>query len=156
MPPWCDKTPSGTTSLIVYGFVAANVVVFLTEFSLPREALLDLAATFGVVAAFFVPVMWLLLQFLPGVASLGLEVAHGGVAYWVHVGGFPVAMVLINFWPARDIPLRKPNGKPQKTYVRHLGRTGAGGLGAISTRRSNLAWATMETASFAARAWWRG
>jgi membrane associated rhomboid family serine protease len=221
MLPLRDRNPSGTTPIVMYGLIAANVAVFLVEVSLPRELLPDIILTFGVVPArvsqafrgeasivtaallpaltsmflhggflhlllnmwflqifgdnvegrvghagflvfyllsglgataghcllapgsrvpmvgasgaiagilgayavcwprariitvipiFFLPyflelpavvvlVMWFLLQLLRGVASLGVEVARGGVAYWAHAGGFLVGIVLVMLWP---------------------------------------------------------
>ncbi len=68
----------------------ARVVTLIPFFFLPY--LVELPA-------FVVLFMWFLLQFLQGVATLGVEVAHGGVAYWAHVGGFVVGVLLVVLWP---------------------------------------------------------
>ena len=63
--------------------------------------------TFPVPAAFLI-VFWFLLQLLNGVADLGA--ASGvtqGVAFWAHVGGFLVGLVLV--WVFRR---RRPRRKP--------------------------------------------
>jgi membrane associated rhomboid family serine protease len=47
----------------------------------------------AVVPALFVIGFWFVLQLLQGLGSLGRDVA-GGVAWWAHVGGFVLGMVL--------------------------------------------------------------
>ena len=42
---------------------------------------------------------WFLLQFLQGAASLGVQFAHGGVAYGAHVVGFVVGAALVLLLP---------------------------------------------------------
>jgi len=41
-------------------------------------------------------VLWFVLQFVSGVSSLGVAAASGGVAWWAHIGGFLVGMVITN------------------------------------------------------------
>lgn len=45
------------------------------------------------IPAFFILGYWFLLQFLEGVGSLGAS-ASGGVAWWAHIGGFLLGMLL--------------------------------------------------------------
>lgn len=56
------------------------------------------------VPALFFLFIWFLLQLISGVASIGAD-AVGGVAWWAHVGGFVVGMVLMNFWRRRPAPI---------------------------------------------------
>jgi membrane associated rhomboid family serine protease len=65
--------------------------------------------------AFIFLIAWFLFQFLSGASQLGAAADSGGVAYWAHMGGFVVGIVLL--WimpknPARQrlswIDLRKP------------------------------------------------
>jgi membrane associated rhomboid family serine protease len=48
-------------------------------------------------------VYWFVIQFFSGVASLGMSHTTGGVAFWAHVGGFIMGMLLTGFFrrPAR-------------------------------------------------------
>jgi len=49
--------------------------------------------------------LWFLLQFAYGAASLAAATASaGGVAWWAHVGGFVIGMILVNFFPRKDRP----------------------------------------------------
>src|SRR5713101_2759951 len=43
---------------------------------------------------------WFVIQFLSGLQSLGMRTA-GGVAWWAHIGGFVLGVVLIKLWPQR-------------------------------------------------------
>lgn len=38
--------------------------------------------------------IWLAMQILPGIMSLGQDMAMGGVAWWAHIGGFAAGWVL--------------------------------------------------------------
>ena len=40
--------------------------------------------------------LWFLVQFLSGVSSLGSAAQNGGVAWWAHVGGFLLGMLLVS------------------------------------------------------------
>ncbi|MGD2174299.1 MAG: rhomboid family intramembrane serine protease [Candidatus Brocadiaceae bacterium] len=72
----------------------------------PRARILTLVPVFFFLhfielPAVFVLGMWFLVQFLQGTASLGVTFAHGGVAYWAHVGGFLAGLILVKVWPTR-------------------------------------------------------
>jgi membrane associated rhomboid family serine protease len=47
---------------------------------------------------------WFVAQFFNGTASLASSAATdtGGVAWWAHVGGFVIGMLLINLFPRKD------------------------------------------------------
>lgn len=49
MLPLRDRNPSATTPFVVYGLIAANVLLFLYEVSLPKEALNELFRNYAVV-----------------------------------------------------------------------------------------------------------
>ena len=55
------------------------------------------------VPALFVLGFWFVLQLLQGAASLGVQFAHGGVAYGAHVGGFVVGALLIGLLPKKKL-----------------------------------------------------
>jgi membrane associated rhomboid family serine protease len=41
-------------------------------------------------------VLWFVLQFASGLSSLSVAAASGGVAWWAHVGGFLMGMLITN------------------------------------------------------------
>ena len=41
---------------------------------------------------------WFLLQFFSGIGSLGPSAQAGGVAYWAHVGGFVLGIIVALFY----------------------------------------------------------
>ena len=46
---------------------------------------------------------WFVMQFLYGTASLASATPNsGGVAWWAHVGGFVIGMLLVGLFPRRD------------------------------------------------------
>jgi membrane associated rhomboid family serine protease len=60
----------------------------------PRSRILTLVFIFLVpIPAVIILGYWFILQFLSGVSSLG-AVASGGVAWWAHVGGFLLGMLI--------------------------------------------------------------
>ncbi|MFO8009096.1 MAG: rhomboid family intramembrane serine protease, partial [Candidatus Brocadiia bacterium] len=86
MLPLRDKNPPGTTPVVLYALIVANVAAFLFEFSLPDEQLRAALTRFGVVPSQVVaalrgeaPLLAALL--LPAFTSMFL---HGG---WVHLLG---------------------------------------------------------------------
>jgi membrane associated rhomboid family serine protease len=74
----------------------------------PRARVLTILPVFYFITFVDVPAMvvlgfWFLLQLLQGAASLGVQFAHGGVAYGAHVGGFVVGALLIGVVPGRKL-----------------------------------------------------
>jgi len=63
--------------------------------------------TFVELPAVIVLGFWFVVQLFGGTISLGAEFAHGGVAYWAHVGGFVAGVFAIRVLPARKRPLRR-------------------------------------------------
>jgi membrane associated rhomboid family serine protease len=60
----------------------------------PRSRILTLVFIFLVpIPAVFILGYWFFLQFVAGVSSLG-EIAQGGVAWWAHIGGFLLGMIV--------------------------------------------------------------
>ena len=46
---------------------------------------------------------WFIMQFFYGTASLAAATSNaGGVAWWAHVGGFVIGMILVGLFPRRD------------------------------------------------------
>jgi membrane associated rhomboid family serine protease len=56
--------------------------------------------------ALFLLGFWFLIQLVQGATSLGVEFAHGGVAYWAHIGGFGAGALLIKLLPVSRRPRR--------------------------------------------------
>jgi len=66
----------------------------------PRARVVTLVPLFFVITFLELPAvlvlgMWFFMQLFQGVASVGASYAHGGVAYFAHVGGFVAGYVLI-------------------------------------------------------------
>ncbi|MBX5465068.1 MAG: rhomboid family intramembrane serine protease [Clostridia bacterium] len=73
--------------LVKYPWARVTTVIPLGFFIVPLH----------IPAAVFL-VFWFAVQFLSGAASLGVEYASGGVAYWVHVGGFLAGAALVSLF----------------------------------------------------------
>jgi membrane associated rhomboid family serine protease len=68
----------------------------------PRSRVLTLVFIFLVpIPAVIILGFWFVLQFLSGLSSLG-AVASGGVAWWAHVGGFLLGLLLTALLKGHD------------------------------------------------------
>jgi membrane associated rhomboid family serine protease len=80
--------PSLGASGAISGVMGAYLVLY------PRARVLTLVFIFLIpVPAVVILVLWFLLQFASGVSSLGMA-ATGGVAWWAHIGGFLLGMLI--------------------------------------------------------------
>jgi membrane associated rhomboid family serine protease len=83
-----STVPALGASGAISGVMGAYMLLF------PRERILTLVFIFLIpIPAVFILGYWFLLQFLSGVNALGSG-ASGGVAWWAHVGGFLLGMLL--------------------------------------------------------------
>jgi hypothetical protein len=83
-----SAVPALGASGAISGVMGAYAVLY------PRARVLTLVFIFLVpIPAYIILGYWFLLQFLAGVTSLGM-VAAGGVAWWAHIGGFLLGMLL--------------------------------------------------------------
>lgn len=83
-----SSLPALGASGAISGVMGAYAVLF------PRARVLMLFFVFLVpVPAYFVLGYWFLLQFLSGIGEFGAS-ASGGVAWWAHIGGFLMGMVI--------------------------------------------------------------
>src|SRR5713226_3591039 len=83
-----SSLPAVCASGAISGVMGAYALLY------PRARVLTLLFVFLVpIPAFVILGYWFLLQFLAGVSSLGAE-ATGGVAWWAHIGGFLLGMLL--------------------------------------------------------------
>src|SRR5260370_772510 len=95
--PLKDLNPHRTYPFVNTGLILANILLFFSHFSLLLPARSRLLTS---VFVFLFPIpavitlgYWFVLQFLSGLSSLGAA-ASGGVAWWAHVGGFLLGMLI--------------------------------------------------------------
>jgi len=88
------------------GAIAAVMGAYLVKF--PRTRIVTLIFIFFFVTTAEIPaalilLYWFALQFISGVGSLAsTDYTGGGIAYFAHIGGFVVGMLLIRAFPARQ------------------------------------------------------
>lgn len=73
--------------------VVIPIIIFLQTFRIP---------------AMYVLVLWFIMQLLNSATT---SVEQGGTAWWAHIGGFIVGMVLIPFFKQSHVPLFNPLNK---------------------------------------------
>jgi len=102
---WGSHIPSIGASGAISGVLGAYIIFF------PRSRILTLIPLFIIWFTWRIPALifigiWFAVQFLSGLGSLGAA-SMGGVAWWAHVGGFLLGMLLARtFW--RSVPRREP------------------------------------------------
>jgi rhomboid family protein len=96
------RVPSIGASGAIAGVLGAYLV------SYPGARILTLIPIFIFMQIIEIPAVivlgfWFIMQFLSGTASLASATANaGGVAWWAHVGGFVIGMILVGLFPRRD------------------------------------------------------
>ena len=95
-----STVPSLGASGAISGVLGAYIVMF------PRTRVLTLVPLiifwFTVdIPAFIILGYWFAIQFLSGVSTLGARGGAGGVAWWAHIGGFLLGVILVRIWPQR-------------------------------------------------------
>ena len=92
---WGSQVPSIGASGAISGILGAFVVFFPGARILTLIPLFIVWFTARIPALIFIG-LWFVIQFLSGMASLGsaAAVAQGGVAWWAHVGGFAIGVLL--------------------------------------------------------------
>jgi len=76
--------------------------------SYPRARVLTLLPIFIFIQVIEIPALivlgfWFIIQFFNGAASLAVTSANaGGVAWWAHVGGFLIGVLLVGLFPRKD------------------------------------------------------
>jgi membrane associated rhomboid family serine protease len=104
-----SKLPALGASGAISGVMGAYLLLY------PRARIITLVPLgfiplfFELPAVFFL-VVWFLFQLLPGVVSLSVHHAGGGIAWWAHVGGFFTGMLLL--------PVFLRRGKSQRPLQR--------------------------------------
>jgi membrane associated rhomboid family serine protease len=88
---WGSKVPSLGASGAIAGVLGAYIVFF------PRARILTLVIFFlvEIPAVVFIGI-WFLLNFFSGITSIGM-LNTGGVAWWAHVGGFLLGVLIAGF-----------------------------------------------------------
>jgi membrane associated rhomboid family serine protease len=88
------------------GAIAGVMGAYLIKF--PRSRIVTLIFIFFFVTtaeipAAFILIYWFAIQFISGVGSLAsTDYSGGGVAWFAHVGGFLIGMLLIRMFPAKQ------------------------------------------------------
>jgi membrane associated rhomboid family serine protease len=83
-----SSLPALGASGAISGVMGAYIILY------PRARVLTLVFIFFIpIPAFIILGYWFLLQFLAGVSTVGAA-ATGGVAWWAHIGGFLLGMVI--------------------------------------------------------------
>ena len=95
---WGSHIPSIGASGAISGVLGAYIVLFPKSRILSLVPLLIIWFLWKVPAVIFIG-LWFLMQFLSGVVSLGAQSsAQGGVAWWAHVGGFLLGLLLVKLF----------------------------------------------------------
>jgi hypothetical protein len=89
---WGSNIPTVGASGAISGVMGAYVVMYPRSKIVTLVPLIIFWFTVQIPAWFFVG-FWIVLQFLGGLGSLGGR-TQGGTAFWAHVGGFVVGLVL--------------------------------------------------------------
>jgi membrane associated rhomboid family serine protease len=97
------NVPSIGASGAIAGVLGAYLV------SYPFARVLTLVPIFFIfvteIPAILVLGLWFVMQFLYGATALASTTANtGGVAWWAHVGGFVIGMILVGLFPRKDRP----------------------------------------------------
>jgi membrane associated rhomboid family serine protease len=83
-----SSLPALGASGAISGVMGAYIILY------PRARVLTLVFIFFIpIPAFIILGYWFFLQFVAGVSTVG-AVATGGVAWWAHIGGFLMGMVI--------------------------------------------------------------
>ena len=99
-----STVPSVGASGAIAGVLGAYVV------SYPFARVLTLVPLFVFIQVIEIPALivlgfWFVVQFFNGTASLAASVGEsGGVAWWAHIGGFVIGILLIGLFPRKDRP----------------------------------------------------
>ena len=92
-----SEIPMVGASGAISGVLGAYILLF------PKSRIVTLVPIFfflhivEIPAAVFL-LIWFIIQFFSGVATLAASKSTGGVAFWAHVGGFVVGLVLTRFF----------------------------------------------------------
>ena len=103
---WGSHVPSIGASGAISGVLGAYIVFFPNSSILTLIPLLIVWFTWRIPAVIFIG-LWFVMQFFSGVSSLGSQ-SMGGVAWWAHVGGFLMGVVIALIVRASRRTTRRP------------------------------------------------
>jgi hypothetical protein len=99
---WGSKTPAIGASGAIAGVLGAYIVFFPSSRILTLVPLFIIWFTAQIPALVFIG-LWFVVQFLSGINSVGAA-SMGGVAWWAHVGGFLLGVLIAQLYRARPRP----------------------------------------------------
>lgn len=103
-----SQIPTIGASGAIAGVLGAYLLLF--PFSRISTVVIFFFITVVRIPAIYLLGFWILLQFVSGIGSLGPSAQDGGVAYWAHIGGFILGVVVViiykiatkqKMWPER-------------------------------------------------------
>jgi membrane associated rhomboid family serine protease len=103
---WGSRVPSIGASGAISGVLGAYIVFFPASRILTLVPLLIIWFTWRIPAMIFIG-LWFALQFLSGISSLGSQ-SVGGVAWWAHVGGFVIGVIVALIVRSAGGPTHRP------------------------------------------------
>lgn len=89
---WGSRIPSLGASGAISGVLGAYILFFPGSRILTLIPLFIIWFTVRIPAVIFIG-LWFIVQFLSGIGSLG-AVNTGGIAWWAHIGGFLIGLIL--------------------------------------------------------------
>jgi membrane associated rhomboid family serine protease len=95
-----SQLPSLGASGAIAGVLAAYMV-FFPHARIRSLVTLGFFLTTADIPAFVYLILWFIMQAFSGLASIGRESASGGVAWWAHIGGFVVGLLLAKLFGRR-------------------------------------------------------
>ena len=98
-----SRIPAIGASGAIAGVLGAYLLLF------PRARVRTLVPLIFIYTTIHLPAVivlggWFLVQFLNGLASINVNVQTGGVAWWAHIGGFVVGMILMPLFRQKQPP----------------------------------------------------
>jgi len=99
---WGSKLPAIGASGAIAGVLGAYIVFFPSSRILTLVPLFIIWFTAQIPALVFIG-LWFLVQFLSGISAVGAA-SMGGVAWWAHVGGFLLGVLIAQFYRVSSRP----------------------------------------------------
>ncbi len=105
---WGSRVPGIGASGAIAGVLAAYLLFFPTA-RVDTLVFLGYFVRIAAMPAVLVLGLWFVLQLFNGVLSLGMDAAMGGVAWFAHIGGFVIGLILCLPWvpKARRMMIRR-------------------------------------------------
>ncbi|MBN2390378.1 MAG: rhomboid family intramembrane serine protease [Anaerolineae bacterium] len=102
-----SNIPAIGASGAIAGVLGAYLLLF------PRARVRTLIPLIFIYTTVYLPAVvvlggWFLVQFLNGLASINVAVQTGGVAWWAHIGGFAIGMILMPIFRQKQPPAPPP------------------------------------------------